>query len=90
MSLDMLHVFIKKESKFMILFHEPQLSGRNITDKESSIQKRYIFHFFLEVAQVMHNCTALFSFAPLIKHKYRENGADNTGKVVVAAPLASF
>lgn len=59
-SLDMLHVFIRKESKFMILFCEPHLSGRKNTNKESSIQKRFILNFFLEVAQFLHNCSALF------------------------------
>lgn len=74
----------------MILFCEPHLSGRNITNKGSSIQKRYILHFFLEVPQFMQNCATLFSFSPLIKHKYRENGADNTGEVAVATPLTSL
>lgn len=87
MSLEMLNVFIKKESKFTILSCEPHLSGKNIT-KESSIQKRYILNFFLEIAQFLHNCAALFSFAPLIKHKSRENGADKTSEVAVAAPSA--
>lgn len=35
----------------------------------------------------MHNCTALLSFAPWIKHKYRENQAGNTGKLTVAIAL---
>lgn len=86
MSLDMLHVFIRKESKFTILFCE----GRSITNKESSIQKRYLLNFFLEVAPFLHNCAALFSFAPLIKHKYRENWADDAGKVAVATPLTGL
>lgn len=35
----------------------------------------------------MHNCPALLSFAPWIKHKHREKQADNTGKLTEEIPV---
>lgn len=74
----------------MVLFCESHLSGRNITNKENSIWKRCILNFFPEVTQFLHNCAALFSLVPLINHKSRENGADNSGKVAAAPPLLAL